>query len=60
MANRDTTCAGQAAKTDVTGKWAFGEGLEVCYLVVLFYLLWPIFFNTVGHLPKLWASFKKA
>ncbi len=43
-----------------SGMWAFGEGLEVCYLVVLLYLLWPIFFNAVGHLPKLWASSKKA
>ncbi len=40
--------------------WAFSEGLEVCYLVVLFYLLWPILFNAVGHLPKLWESSRKA
>ena len=43
-----------------SGMWAFGEGLEVCYLVVLFYLLWPILFNVVGHLPKLWESSRKA
>lgn len=32
-----------------SGMWAFGEGLEVMYLVVLFYLLWPFVFNLVGH-----------
>jgi hypothetical protein len=42
------------------GMWAFSEGNEVLYLVVLFYLLWPICFNVVGHLPKLGASTKKA
>jgi len=39
-----------------SGMWAFGESLEVLYLVVFFYLLWPICFNAAGHLPKLWAS----
>jgi len=39
-----------------SGMWAFSEGLEVLYLVVFLYLLWPIFFNAVGHLPKLWAT----
>jgi hypothetical protein len=43
-----------------SGMWAFSEGNEVLYLVVLFYLLWPICFNAVGHLPKLGASAKKA
>jgi len=33
-----------------SGMWAFGEGLEVMYLVVLFYLLWPIAFNLVARL----------
>jgi hypothetical protein len=32
------------------GMWAFGEGLEVMYVVVLLYLLWPICFNFAGHL----------
>ena len=32
------------------GMWAFSEGNEVLYLVVLIYLLWPIFFNLVGRL----------
>jgi hypothetical protein len=43
-----------------SGMWAFGEGLEVIYLMVLFYLLWSICFNTIGRLPELWASVKKA
>jgi hypothetical protein len=43
-----------------SGMWAFSEGNEVLYLVVLFYLLWPICFNAVGHLPKLWASSKNS
>jgi hypothetical protein len=43
-----------------SGMWAFREGLEVLFLVVLFYLLWPICFNVAGRLPRLWASAKKA
>ena len=43
-----------------SGMWAFREGLEVLFLVVLFYLLWPICFIVVGRLPRLWASAKKA
>jgi hypothetical protein len=43
-----------------SGMWAFSEGNEVLYLVVLFYLLWPICFNAVDQLPKLGASAKKA
>jgi hypothetical protein len=42
------------------GMWAFSEGLEVMYLMVLFYLLRPVCFNAVCRLPKLWASVKKA
>ena len=42
-----------------SGMWAFGESLEVLFLVALFYLLWPICFNVVGRLPRLWASSKK-
>jgi hypothetical protein len=34
-----------------SGMWAFSEGNEVIYLVVLIYLLWPVFFNV------LWANF---
>ena len=43
-----------------SGMYAISEGLEVLFLVVLFYLLWPICFNVVGRLPRLWASAKKA
>jgi hypothetical protein len=43
-----------------SGMWAFREGLEVLFLVVLFYLLWPICFNAVGRLTRLWTSAKKA
>jgi hypothetical protein len=32
-----------------SGMWAFAEGNEVIYLVILFYLLWPIVFNLVGR-----------
>lgn len=39
-----------------SGMWAFAEGNEVMYLVVLFYLLWPIVFNIVGRVAALTAS----
>jgi len=32
-----------------SGMWAFAEGMEVMYMVVLFLLLWPIVFNIVGR-----------
>ncbi len=32
-----------------SGMWAFAEGNEVMYLVILLYLLWPIVFNIVGR-----------
>lgn len=35
-----------------SGMWAFSEGLEVLFLVILIYLLWPICFNLVGRLPS--------
>jgi hypothetical protein len=31
------------------GMWAFSEGMEVMYLVVLFYLLRPVLFNIVDY-----------
>lgn len=43
-----------------SGMWAFGESLEVLFLVVLFYLLWSICFNVVGRLRILCDSLKKA
>jgi hypothetical protein len=39
-----------------SGMWAFAEGNEVMYMVVLFYLLWPIVFNTVGRVATIMAS----
>lgn len=35
-----------------SGMRAFGEGLQEFYLVVLIYLLWPVFFNVAGQLFK--------
>jgi hypothetical protein len=39
-----------------SGMWAFAEGNEVIYLVILFYLLWPIVFNIVGRVAAPVAS----
>jgi hypothetical protein len=39
-----------------SGMWAFAEGSEVMYMVVLFYLLWPIVFNIVGRVATIMAS----
>ena len=38
------------------GMWAFAEGNEVMYLVVLLYLLRPILFNIVGRVAVSMAS----
>jgi hypothetical protein len=38
-----------------SGMWAFSEGLEELYLVAFLYLLWPICFNLMSHLPKVWV-----
>jgi hypothetical protein len=38
------------------GMWAFSEGLEVMYLVVLLYLIRPIVFRVVGHVATTMAS----
>jgi len=43
-----------------SGMWAFGEGNEVIYLVVLIYLVWPAFFNVVGQLLKRRADVSRA
>jgi hypothetical protein len=48
-ASKEQIIAIQAASS---GMWAFSEGLQVMYLVVLIYLLWPICFNAVGRLSK--------
>jgi hypothetical protein len=39
-----------------SGMWAFSEGLQIMYLVVLIYLLWPICFSLIGRLAKSPAS----
>lgn len=36
-----------------SGMWAFGEGLEVMFLVPLLYLLLPVVFNAIGRLAGL-------
>jgi hypothetical protein len=41
-----------AEQTASSGMYAFGEGLEMLYVVALFYLLLPICFNALGHLFK--------
>jgi hypothetical protein len=41
-----------------SGMWAFAEGNEVMYMVVLFYLIWPIVFNIVGRVAAIMASAK--
>jgi hypothetical protein len=35
-----------------SGMWAFAEGMEVMYLVVFLYLIWPIVFNIVGRVAR--------
>ena len=42
-----TIIAQQAASS---GMWAAGEGMEQIYLLILIYLVRPIFFNLVGYL----------
>ena len=39
-----------------SGMWAFAEGNEVMYLVVMLYLLWPMIFNIVGRVAAPMAS----
>ncbi|MGO9647605.1 MAG: hypothetical protein ACLPOO_06085 [Terriglobales bacterium] len=39
-----------------SGMWAFAEGSEVMYLVILLYLLRPIVFNIVGRVAAMMAS----
>jgi len=38
--------------------WAFAEGLEVIFIVVLLYLIWPIAFNVAGRLATIRTSAK--
>jgi hypothetical protein len=39
-----------------SGMWAFAEGMEVMYMVVLLYLIWPSVFNIVGRVAVIMAS----
>jgi hypothetical protein len=39
-----------------SGMWAFGEGLEVMFFVVLLYLLRPVIFNIVGRVAATMTS----
>jgi hypothetical protein len=42
------------------GMWAFAEGMEVMFFVVLLYLLRPVIFNIVGRVAATMVSPKKA
>ena len=39
-----------------SGMWAFAEGNEVMYIVVLLYLIWPVVFNIVARAATTAAS----
>jgi hypothetical protein len=39
-----------------SGMWAFAEGTEVMYMVVILYLIWPMAFNIAGRLAANIAS----
>jgi hypothetical protein len=39
-----------------SGMWAFAEGMEVMYIVILLYLIRPIVFNIVGRVAESVAS----
>ena len=39
-----------------SGMWAFSEGMEVMYLIALFYLLRPVVFRFVGQVAAAMAS----
>jgi hypothetical protein len=41
-----------ARQDESSGMYAFSDGLETMYLVVLIYLLWPMVFNLAGRLFK--------
>lgn len=45
-----------ATQNASSGMWAFAEGIEVMFMVVLFYLLRPIAFNIVGCVAATMAS----
>ena len=39
-----------------SGMWAFGEGIQMMYMVVLFYLTWSMLFNIAGRVAAIMAS----
>jgi hypothetical protein len=39
-----------------SGMWAFAEGNEEMYMMVLLYLIWPMVFNIVGRVTTMTAS----
>jgi hypothetical protein len=39
-----------------SGMWAFGEGMEVMYIVVFLYVLRPLIFNGLGRVAAMVAS----
>jgi len=39
-----------------SGMWAFDEGLEMMYMVVLLYLAWPMAFNIASPVATIMAS----
>jgi hypothetical protein len=41
-----------------SGMWAFSEGLEVIFIGLLLYLIWPIAFNIAARLVTIMASAK--
>jgi hypothetical protein len=47
-----------AVQNASSGMWAFGEGMEVMYIVVLLYLLWPAAFNIGARVAGNTASAK--
>jgi hypothetical protein len=47
-----------ATQNASSGMWAFGEGMEVMYIVVLLYVIWPIAFNIVGRVAATMAPRK--
>jgi len=65
---RNLMIAYQAATTGVStaqiisvqnassGMWAFGEGIEVMFLVVLFYVLRPFVFRLLANVAARWAA----
>lgn len=65
LANRYLIILNEAARTGKSlaqaidqqnassGMWAFSEGMEVLYLVVTWYVVWPLCFNLLVRLPIL-------